>query len=123
MSNLLERADSDVHVAESLLGPIGNPTNNYLITNVAAFHAQQAIEKALKYKIQAVGIPPIDTHNLTELLHALEHNGIVFSPVLKTQAFVISSWENDYQFNDDFHAVKSDVEYAIQLYKELRKQI
>lgn len=123
MSKLLTRADIDLQIAEQLLSTSGNPNDDYLITNIAAFHAQQAIEKALKYKIKISGMPYADTHNLEELINILESNKFAISSELKTVASDVSSWETSYQYDDDFYAVKSNVEYAVQSYKELRKQL
>ena len=58
MSNLLNRAESDIYIANYLLSPIGNPMNDELLTAQAAYHVQQAIEKALKYKKIATGFCP-----------------------------------------------------------------
>ena len=48
MSSLLRRAESDIAIAELLLSEEGNPTHDEMITDQAAYHVQQGIEKALK---------------------------------------------------------------------------
>ena len=56
MSNLLGRAEADISIARLLLSPSGNPTNDEMITDQAAYHVQQGIEKALKYQTEMMGI-------------------------------------------------------------------
>lgn len=48
MSNLLVRAEADIKIAKLLISPIGNPTNDEMVTDQAAYHTQQAIEKAIE---------------------------------------------------------------------------
>ncbi len=57
MSDLLARAEADIRIARILLSPEGNPENDEMITDQAAYHAQQAIEKALKYQTEIAGVP------------------------------------------------------------------
>jgi len=47
MSNLLKRARTDIQIAKTLMTPAGNPTNDEMVTDQAAYHVQQGIEKAL----------------------------------------------------------------------------
>ena len=54
-------ADKDLHAAEILL------KNEYPLTNIVAFHCQQAIEKYLKAYLIEKGIPVIKTHDLIKL--------------------------------------------------------
>lgn len=55
MSNLLRRSESDAEIAALLLSDQGNPTNDEMIVDQAAYHAQQAIEKAMKYQLEISG--------------------------------------------------------------------
>jgi len=57
MSNLLKRARSDIQIAKTLLSPVGNPASDEMITDQAAYHIQQGIEKALKYQTEISGVP------------------------------------------------------------------
>lgn len=45
----LERADADIQLAEKLLSSQWNPSNDELMYDMAAYHAQQGIEKLLKF--------------------------------------------------------------------------
>ena len=66
MSNLLKRARSDIQIAKTLMSPAGNPTNDEMITDQAAYHIQQGIEKALKYQTEISGVPYKKIHNLMD---------------------------------------------------------
>ncbi len=123
MSNLLNRAEADIAIARLLLSPAGNPTNDEMITDQAAYHVQQAIEKALKYQTEMMGIPYKKTHNLIGLIVELERNGFKVSDKLKNKAYIISDWEASSRYNDDFFAVVADIQDAMDLYKDLKQTI
>ena len=57
MSNLLKRANVDIQIAKMLMSPLGNPSNDEMITHQAAYHIQQGMEKALKYQTEISGLP------------------------------------------------------------------
>ncbi|MGN1098245.1 MAG: HEPN domain-containing protein [Clostridia bacterium] len=123
MSNLLNRAEADITIARLLLSPAGNPTNDEMITDQAAYHVQQAIEKALKYQTELLGIPYKKTHNLIGLIVELENNGFSVSDELKRKAFIISDWEASSRYNDNFFASRNDISEAIALYFDLKSSI
>lgn len=123
MSSLLARARADVEISKILLTDEGNPTHDEMITDQAAYHVQQAIEKALKYQTEMLGIEYKKVHNIAGLISPLEAAGFPVSDELKAKAFVISDWEASSRYNDDFSAVKADIEDAIQLYEELETEI
>ena len=123
MSNLLKRARTGIEIAKILMSPAGNPTNDEMITDQAAYHIQQGIEKALKYQTEISGLPYKKIHNLTGLIIDVENAGFAVSNELKAMAFQISDWEASSRYNDDFTVVKGDLEKAIRLYEELEKRI
>jgi len=123
MSSLLARARADIEISKILLTDEGNPTHDEMITDQAAYHAQQAIEKALKYQSEMVGIEYKKTHNLSGLILPLEAAGISVSNELKQKAYLISDWAASSRYSDDFFAVKADIEDAIRLYEELEADI
>lgn len=123
MSNLLKRARTDIQIAKTLMSPAGNPTNDEMITDQAAYHIQQGIEKALKYQTEISGVPYKKIHNLAGLIGDVEQTGFVVSDELKAMAFQISDWEASSRYNDDFFVLRKDMEKAISLYEELEKQI
>ena len=61
----LERARDDLNSAEILLT---RPD----LTNIVAFHAQQAVEKSLKAALEQSAIAPAKTHSLTRLFGLVE---------------------------------------------------
>lgn len=61
----LNAAGDDLITIENLL-------DNPILTNVIAFHAQQAIEKSLKAIIEENGVVFIKTHNLQSLFLKIE---------------------------------------------------
>ena len=123
MSNLLKRARTDIQIAKTLLSPEGNPTNDEMITDQAAYHIQQGIEKALKYQTEISGLPYKKIHNLVGLITDVEATGFTVSNELKSMAFQISDWEASSRYNDDFTVLKEDLLKAVHLYEELETQI
>lgn len=123
MSSLLARARADVEISRILLTDEGNPTHDEMITDQAAYHAQQAIEKALKYQTEMLGIEYKKVHNLAALIPPLEAAGFSVCDELKAKAYIISDWEASSRYNDDFSAVKADIEDAIRLYENLEADI
>jgi len=61
-----------LNAAEDDLITIENLLDNPILTNIVAFHAQQAIEKSLKAIIEENGIVIIKTHNLQTLFLKIE---------------------------------------------------
>ena len=61
----LNAAGDDLITIENLL-------DNPILTNIVAFHSQQAIEKSIKAIIEEFGIVFAKTHNLQTLLIRIE---------------------------------------------------
>ncbi len=123
MSNLLARAEADIQIANLLLSPEGNPTNDEMITDQAAYHVQQAIEKALKYQMEMSGEPYKKIHNIAGLIADVEKTGFPISNDLKAMAYEITNWEAATRYNDDFSVVKKNLIKAMDLYRELEESI
>ena len=123
MSNLLKRARTDIHIAMTLLTPDFNPADDDMITDKAAYHIQQGIEKALKYQTEISGCAYKKIHNLIGLIDDAEKTGLAVSNDLKAMAYQISDWEASSRYNDDFSVDKKDLYKAIELYEALEKQI
>lgn len=62
----LNAAEDDLIAIESLI-------NNPILTNIVAFHSQQAIEKSMKAVIEEFGITFKKTHNLQTLFLKIEN--------------------------------------------------
>lgn len=58
---------------------IGSLIDNPILTNIVAFHSQQAIEKSMKAVVEEFGLSFIKTHNLQTLFLKIE--GILSFPV------------------------------------------
>jgi HEPN domain-containing protein len=61
-----------LNAAEDDLTAIENLLDNPVLTNIVAFHSQQAIEKSIKAIIEEFGITFIKTHSLQTLLIKIE---------------------------------------------------
>jgi len=61
-----------LNAAEDDLITIENLLDNPILTNIVAFHLQQAIEKSIKAIVEEFGIVFIKTHNLQTLLIRIE---------------------------------------------------
>jgi HEPN domain-containing protein len=72
----LEFAQTDLRSCE-------NNLNDEFVTNVVAFHSQQAVEKAFKALVEENGIRMSRVHNLTRL-HALTESYLI-SPIDETE--------------------------------------
>jgi HEPN domain-containing protein len=67
---LLQKAQNDFKALQGMLDP-------EIFTNeIFGFHAQQAIEKALKAWIDYLGLEYPITHNLSELMDVLKEHGV-----------------------------------------------
>lgn len=94
-----------------------------MITDQAAYHIQQGIEKALKCQTEISGCAYKKIHNLIGLIYDAEKTGLEVSDELKAMAYKISDWEASSRYNDDFSVDQEDLLKAIRLYEELEKQI
>lgn len=78
----LEFAQTDLRSCE-------NNLNDEFVTNVVAFHAQQAVEKAFKALIEEKGTRMSRIHNLTRLLALTE--SFLISPIDETELEVLDN--------------------------------
>lgn len=123
---LLERANADIQAAKLLLSPVGNPTNDERMTDLAAYHAQQAIEKLLKYVLHdGMGMDntarEFKTHNLFFLIDWIERKSSFTVPdSLKEMADEITDWEANSRYGESSIAEKDRIQSAIDIYSQLR---
>ena len=66
-----------LNTAEEDLIAIENLLDNPILTNIIAFHSQQAIEKSIKAIIEEFGIAFAKTHNLQTLLIKIEEVALI----------------------------------------------
>jgi HEPN domain-containing protein len=114
-------ADKDLYAAEILL------KEQYPLTNIVAFHCQQAIEKYLKAFIIEKDAPLIKTHDLIKLngmLNEIKNIGIDEKKLIViNEVYVESRYPGDIGLMPDgmptFEEAKEFIEYA----KEVKKII
>ncbi len=123
---LLSRANADIQTAKLLLSPIGNPANDEQMTDLAAYHAQQGIEKILKYVLhEGLGIDDTrreyKTHSLFFLIDWIEReSGFIVPERLKEMADEITEWEAGSRYGESSVAEKNMIQAAIDIYEDLR---
>ena len=123
---LLSKANADIQTAKLLLSPVGNPTNDEQMTDLAAYHTQQGIEKVLKYVLhEGMGIDDTQraykTHNLFFLIDWIEReSGFVVPDSLKEMADEITDWEAGSRYGESSIAEKNTIQTAIDIYEKLK---
>ncbi len=126
---LLDRADRDIYNARLLISPAGNPNNDELINDIAAYHVQQGIEKALKYALFNIGgldetSRSYRTHSIPTLIDLVQENcGFTVSERLLLASNDITSWEANSRYGDDPVAMRDEIQEAIEMYEELKQLI
>lgn len=122
--NYHDRAQWDVYIAELLISPAGNPQNAQGAYDLAAFHAQQAIEKELKHILHDLfGVDDstrsFRIHNLVDLAKQVSQLGITLPDDLFNQADEISDWEAESRYSSGTVATKEDIKSAISIYDKV----
>ncbi|MCD7709106.1 MAG: HEPN domain-containing protein [Clostridiales bacterium] len=125
----LAKADADINAAKLLLSLEGNPTNDEMLTDLAAYHAQQGIEKSLKYLLSTFGgIDETDkkfrTHQIPTLIALVKQYCQFEVPdELVNMAPKISSWEAKTRYDDSPIAYIDEINHAIKLYDSMYADI
>ena len=125
----LRKADADIAAAELLLSPLGNPSNDEALLDLAAYHIQQGIEKLLKYRLHELHgaddtAGAFRTHKIYDLINMLEEQYEEVLPAdLKKMAITITDWEAESRYNDNLTATREEMEAAIRIYRGLRAEI
>jgi len=90
---LLRKAESDVEVVRALV-------ENVSITDDAiGFHAQQAIEKAMKAVLAIHGVEFPRTHDLGFLLELADRDGVRIPDVV-VEARWLTPWSAEFRYDD-----------------------
>lgn len=125
----LRHAEADAYNARLLLTPAGNPTNDEYILDIAAYHAQQAIEKCLKHVLHDLcGVDDtareFKTHQLIALIVLTEERTPYAVPQeIKDVAAVVSSWESRTRYGQSPAAAKAQIEDALRRYDSFREDV
>ena len=120
----LDLAKADISVAKILLEPKNNPTNDEMITDAAAYHVQQGIEKLLKYILHDLnGIDDSSksfrTHSITSLISKVEDETNVKVPdELKMVSELLTSWESESRYGGDISATEKQIKNCINIFEE-----
>ena len=80
-----------------------------LSINIAAYHAQQAIEKLMKAMLNLEGIVYPATHNISLLLDIAQEKHIPFPAWLDDITFLLNGWATQTRYNASFVAARRDV--------------
>lgn len=120
--SLIAYAKADIRAAHSALGSIRAKEGNEKATKgIAAYHAQQAIEKIIKSEIYRVA-PDISprkmyTHKIYDLCSIAESNGI------KEKSYMYSDWEAAGRYDLHFSVRVDSVEKALRLAESWLKEL
>jgi HEPN domain-containing protein len=91
---LLDRADDDLTLVRRV------ERDADIADAIVGFHAQQAVEKAIKAVLAARGLEYAKTHQLGYLIGLLEANGID-APTAVLEADELSPWAVDFRYETD----------------------
>ena len=89
---LLQKAEQDRYVVDRLFDDPSAPDE------VIGFHAQQAVEKAIKAVLASRAIAYRRTHQLEELLAVATKSGIPYPPELQ-EAVTLTSFAVDFRYD------------------------
>ena len=122
--NYHDRAMGDIKVAKLLLSPSGNPSNDEVLIDCAAYHTQQAVEKELKYILHdLLGVddttPAFKTHRIADIIVSIEEQGYQIPDSIKEIAHDLTEWESSSRYNSDIVAEHNEISSAIGKYDEL----
>ena len=127
--NYLDRAKYDLEAARIFLTPIGNPNNDEGLYDIAAYHVQQSIEKALKHILHDLCKMDDDskefkTHNIVALIRKVE-NTSDFDPSdnIRSKAVKVTTWEAKSRYNAGSVATRNEIADGIRATEELIKKI
>ncbi len=115
---LLSYAKADIRAARLALEAVRTKSGNEKATKgIAAYHAQQAIEKIIKYEIYKVN-PDINprkmyTHKIYDLCAIAETNHIKVPREIKEKSYMYSDWEAAGRYDLHFTVRIDSIEKAL----------
>lgn len=127
----LNRIKADIQTAKNGISSAGNPTNDEYMYDISAYHAQQAVEKCLKYFLHEMygaddTTKRFRTHNISSLLLMLDNYDKSFldeHKELVEMSDEITSWEATTRYGEDIVATRATIEKALVLAEALVKEI
>ena len=112
---LLDRAKADLMTAEFML----KNTNDDIFVDIAAYHAQQCIEKAIKFLIGLEGKTYIADHRLSIILEDLSDEEV--KKLADDIEISIDSWATTARYKSTLAASMKEVIEILEVCKELVK--
>ena len=103
---LLDRAAADIKSARLILS---QNENDELFTDIAAYHAQQGIEKLVKFVLASNGVKYNPTHDMAVLHEQLENAEIESFPWLEENIDVLNSYATKTRYGSDIVATKKKI--------------
>ena len=126
--SLLSYAKADIRAARLALESVRAKEGNEKATKgIAAYHAQQAIEKIIKSEIYKVN-PDISprkmyTHKIYDLCAIAKTNHIDVPKGIKEKSYMYSDWEAAGRYDLHFSVRIDSIEKALRLAENWLKQI
>lgn len=126
--SLISFAKADIHTAWSALNEVRNKSKNIkALKGIAAYHAQQAIEKIIKSQIYRVAphVSPqkIFTHKIYVLCSIATGYGISVPKEIIKNAYMYTDWETGSRYDLHFSVRVDSVEKALRLAQDWIKSI
>lgn len=126
--SLIAYAKADIHASKAALEAVKAKEGNEKATKgIAAYHAQQAIEKILKSEIYKADpcISPrkMYTHKIYDLCVIAEGYGIIVPKSIKNNAYKYSDWEAAGRYDLHFSVRTDSIEKALCLAEEWLREI
>ena len=126
--SLIAYAKADIHASKAALEAVKAKEGNKKATKgIAAYHAQQAIEKILKSEIYKADpcISPrkMYTHKIYDLCVIAEGYGIIVPKSIKNNAYKYSDWEAAGRYDLHFSVRTDSIEKALCLAEEWLREI
>lgn len=126
--SLIAYAKADIHASKAALEAVKAKEGNEKATKgIAAYHAQQAIEKILKSEIYKADpcISPrkMYTHKIYDLCVIAEGYGIIVPKSIKNNAYKYSDWEAAGRYDLHFSVRTDSIEKALRLAEEWLREI
>ena len=126
--NYHEKGLRDIEVARHYNSAAGNPDNDEGLSDIAAYHAQQAIEKELKYVLHDLcGADETQrkfkTHTIPALISQVEEYNVNIPDDVKVIAFDLTEWEASTRYPGGAASNREEIADAIRAYEMLAKHI
>ena len=126
--SLLSYARADIKAAKSALMAVKNKEGNEKATKgIAAYHAQQAIEKIVKSEIYKKN-PHINhrqmyTHKIFDLCNIAKNNGVKVPKQIVVNAQMYTDWEAAGRYDLHFSVRVDSIEKAVRLAENWLKSL